>query len=106
VWFLASENSSELEHGLCCSCLREPISRRAEFVDRRLGNQFVVWSDRSIGRLMGLVEIGLIVGLNNKLAGCLFLLSSGYALFIIEKICCCLADQGGTWEGNVIICLS
>jgi len=55
---------------------------------------------------MGLVDIGLIVGLNNKLAGCLFSLSDGYALFIIEKICCCLASQRGTWEGNVIICLS
>jgi hypothetical protein len=54
---------------------------------------------------MGLVEIGLIVGLNNKLAGCLFLLSSGYALFITEKICCCLAGQRGSWEGNVVICL-
>jgi hypothetical protein len=55
---------------------------------------------------MGLVEIGLIVGLNNKLAGCVFLLSSGYALFIIEKILLLLVDQGGTWEGNVMICLS
>jgi hypothetical protein len=106
VGFVASENSSEFGHGLCCSCPCEPISRCAEFVGWRLGNQFVVWPDRSVGRLMGLVEIGLIVGLNNKLAGCLFLLSRGYALVIIEKICCCLADQRGTWEGNVVMCLS
>jgi len=103
--FVASENCSEFGHGLFCSRPREPISHYAEFVGWRLGNQFVVWQDRSIGRLMGLVEIGLIVRLNNKLAGCLFLLSRGYTLVIIEKICCCLADQGSTWEGNVI-CLS